>query len=130
MKRNSVSYFDFWKSYLRDHSNPFNRLCHIAGFVGGLMCFVAAIGTLDMAWATLGLFCFCGLGWLGHLLFERTAPASLDHPLWSMSCDVRMAALFFGGRLGREMSRNLPRQGPASIGMYEPATTSARSRRS
>jgi len=129
MFRRFGTYTDFWKSYLRDHSNWMNRALHILGI--GLA--IAFLGLAFYSGERDWLLPIPGLalvpGWLGHLLFERAFPATFGHPAWSLFSDFRMFSLWLIGSLNREIARASPRAGPKSAGMYELNQTNPKRRK-
>ena len=96
----------FWPAYLREHARPLTRTIHAAGTVAALS--LATLGTFH-AWPlskTLPAVAVAGYGpaWFSHFFIEGNRPASFKRPLLSFLADLRMAGLFFTGRLGPHLA--------------------------
>ncbi len=119
MRTTYKTYPEFWKAYLGDHSSRGNRIAHHAGLALAILSIVLSIATGAPDWLFAALIFTFVPGWVGHLLFERTFPATIGHPFWSLLSDMRMLSLWCAGRLRGEINRSRPRKGPRSLGMYE-----------
>jgi hypothetical protein len=94
-----TSYDEFFTFYLREHSNPRNRLMHAAGTLLGLFTLSVPFVVGRPRYALLWPFVAYGFAWAGHLLIEGNKPATFRHPFWSSISDFRMLALMATNRL-------------------------------
>ena len=101
----TVKFEQFWQHYLLGHSQPNTRRLHFLGVGIAVVSLFAGIVSHNPIIPILGLAMTYALSWSGHLLFERNRPALLQHPVWSLQCDVRMCRLWLTGRLDEELSR-------------------------
>ncbi|HKT51271.1 MAG TPA: DUF962 domain-containing protein [Candidatus Angelobacter sp.] len=100
------SYDEFFTFYLREHSNPRNRLMHAAGTVLGL-CTVIVPFLVGHPWyALLWPVVAYGFAWTGHFLIEGNKPATFGHPFWSFISDFRMLGLMLTGKLEARMRQS------------------------
>ena len=98
-----ASYDEFFEFYLRQHSDPLNRILHAIGTTLGVTVVVAAL-VLGHPWYALLFFPIgYGFAWTGHFLVEKNKPATFGHPFWSFISDFRMIGLMFTGRLGAKL---------------------------
>ena len=101
-----TTYDEFFTFYLREHSNPRNRLMHAAGTVLGL-CTVIVPFVVGHPWyALLWPAVAYGFAWTGHFLIEGNKPATFGHPFWSFISDFRMLGLMLTGRLETRMRQD------------------------
>lgn len=96
---------EFWPHYLRAHCSRRSRILHVVGTVAALVFFVLFLVTLHPGWIVAAAVSAYGLAWTGHLLFEKNAPATFSHPLWSLRGDLKMVWLTLTGRIGDEVAR-------------------------
>jgi len=101
----AMSYAEFWRRYLDAHRDPRTRALHYLGTLLGMAALVIAGITRDWRWLIAAPVAGYALAWLGHLVFEHNRPETFGHPLWSLSSDWRMLALFVSGRLRVELRR-------------------------
>lgn len=99
------TYREFWPHYLEAHQDARSRALHYLGTCCGLVLLVLATMRRDWRLAAFAFIPGYGLAWLGHAAFERNRPATFRHPLWSLYSDLRMFALWLGGRLPSELAR-------------------------
>jgi len=102
-ERKFASYDEFFDFYLRQHSNPRNRMLHATGTILGIAVVVGAIITGHPWYALLFFPIGYGLAWTGHFALEKNKPATFGHPLWSFISDFRMIGLMLTGRLTARM---------------------------
>jgi len=94
------TYEEFFAFYLREHSNPINRLWHYVGTVSAVSFFVWCMASGYWQYSLLAVVIGYGCAWTGHFVFEGNKPATFGHPGWSFISDFRMLFLFVTGRLG------------------------------
>lgn len=93
------SYEEFFEFYLRQHSNPVNRVLHVTGTALGTAVVIGAF-VVGHPWYALLFFPIgYGFAWTGHFLVEKNKPATFGHPWWSFISDFRMIGLMLTGRL-------------------------------
>jgi hypothetical protein len=100
-----MTYPEFWRRYLRAHSDRRTRGLHYLGTLLALTALIAAAVARDWRWLAAAPVAGYATAWLGHLVFEHNRPETFGHPLWSLVSDFRMLALFLSGQLGRELGR-------------------------
>jgi hypothetical protein len=104
MAERIASFEEFWRFYLREHSQPTCRAVHYLGTIAAWVALM--LGLFVSAWWLLAIpFVGYGPAWFGHFVIEKNKPASFGYPLWSLTADYRMFALAMTGRLGPELSR-------------------------
>lgn len=95
-----ANYNEFFAFYVKQHSDPRNRLMHACGTTLGIAVVVFALATGHPWFALLWIPVAYGFAWTGHFLIEKNKPATFGHPLWSFISDFRMLGLMLVGRLG------------------------------
>lgn len=98
-KQQFASYDEFFAFYVKEHSDPKNRLLHAIGTSLGVMIVIAALAMGKYWWALLWIPVAYGFAWFGHFIIEKNKPASFGYPLWSFISDFRMLGLMLIGRL-------------------------------
>jgi hypothetical protein len=106
-ERRIGSYEEFWSYYVREHSDPTNRLLHFIGSSGAIAFTVAALVRREPAHLLHALVSGYGAAWLGHFAFEGNRPASWKYPLWSFISDWKMYAKILTGAMDGEVARVL-----------------------
>jgi hypothetical protein len=94
-----ASFHDFYCFYLREHSNRVSRRLHV---IGTAFASVLALGALvSHQWTLLWGVPVAGyaFAWIGHFFFEKNAPATFRHPLYSLLGDFVMLRDVVTGRL-------------------------------
>lgn len=81
---------DFYRYYLREHSNVMCRRLHFVGTCGVIALLILFFFTGNPMILVLLPIMGYGLAWIGHFLFEKNRPATLKHPLYSLRADFRM----------------------------------------
>ena len=94
-----ANYDEFFAFYVREHSNPANRMMHACGTLLAAGVIVAAFALRHPVWAFLWIPVAYGFAWAGHFFLEGNRPATLAHPWWSFISDFRMLGLMLTGRL-------------------------------
>jgi hypothetical protein len=94
-----ASFDDFYAFYLREHSSRVSRRLHV---IGTALAIALALGALvTQEWALLWGVPIAGyaLAWTGHFFFEKNAPATFRHPLYSLRGDLTMLRDVLTGRI-------------------------------
>jgi hypothetical protein len=94
-----ANYNEFFAFYVKQHSDPRNRLMHACGTALGLAVVIVALATGHPWFALLWIPVAYGFAWTGHFLIEKNKPATFGHPFWSFISDFRMLGLMLVGRL-------------------------------
>jgi len=100
------TYEQFWPFYLHEHRNRRTRQLHLLGTALGLALCAGAAVIGDWRLLLAGIVTGYGFAWVAHALIERNRPATFTHPLWSLTSDFRMLALFVTGRLDGELKKH------------------------
>jgi hypothetical protein len=100
-----TTYDEFFTFYLREHSDPRNRLMHAAGTLLGLGTVIIPLIVGHAWYALLWPVVAYGFAWTGHYLIEGNKPATFGHPFWSFFSDFSMLALMATGRLEERIKR-------------------------
>jgi hypothetical protein len=95
-----ANYDEFFAFYVKQHSDPRNRLMHACGTALGIAVAVGAFALGHPWFALLWIPVAYGFAWTGHFLIEKNKPATFGHPFWSFISDFRMLGLMLTGRLG------------------------------
>lgn len=103
------SFEEFWPFYVREHSQPTNRLLHFIGSTSALGCLVAAFIIGNWSFVPLSLVIGYGFAWFGHFFIEQNKPATFKYPLWSLCADWKMWALMLTFRMEPEVRRVVER---------------------
>ncbi|HWX68104.1 MAG TPA: Mpo1-like protein [Steroidobacteraceae bacterium] len=93
-----ASFGEFYPHYLQQHTNRTSRRLHIAGTLLALTAATAAIVLGRWAWLLAVPLAGYLPAWLGHWLFERNAPATFRHPLYSLRGDFTLLIEVLSGR--------------------------------
>jgi len=99
-----ATYKEFFSFYLREHSDPRNRMMHAAGTLLAVATVVVAIAVRHPWYALLWPVVAYGFAWTGHFLLEGNKPATFGHPFWSFVSDFRMLGLMLTGRFKSRMN--------------------------
>ncbi len=84
------SFGEFYEFYLAEHSESGTRRMHFLGTSLAVLCLLTIFATGNPAWLFAALLCGYGFAWIGHAVYEKNAPATFRHPLWSFIGDWRM----------------------------------------
>jgi hypothetical protein len=85
-----MSFEEFWPRYLRAHSDPRTRACHVSGTLIGSALVVAAIAARKPWLAALGFAAGYGPAWFSHAFFEKNRPETFRAPISSLCADYVM----------------------------------------
>lgn len=90
---------EFYPLYLGEHANRTSRRLHVTGTLLALALLVVALAgrRWRLLWAVLPAG--YGFAWVGHYFFERNAPATFAHPLYSLRADLQMLCDVLRGRI-------------------------------
>ena len=94
-----ASFREFYPFYLSAHRSRASRRLHVCGTLLALSLAAAALisGRLALFWAVpVAGYAFA---WVGHYFFEKNAPATFTHPLYSLCGDFRMLYEVLTGRI-------------------------------
>jgi hypothetical protein len=80
----------FYPFYLGEHSNRTCRRLHFIGTSLALLCFIAALLTLNAGYLLAALVVGYGFAWVGHFFFEHNRPATFQYPWLSYLGDWKM----------------------------------------
>ncbi len=100
-----ASFDEFWPHYLRSHSKRSTRLLHGLGVGAAAGAVLTGLATRRGWLWVMALPLGYGPAWLGHLVFERNRPCTLDHPVWALRAGLRMVAMMAAGTLTEEIAR-------------------------
>src|SRR5215831_18486516 len=103
-----TSYDEFFEFYLRQHSDPRNRILHAIGTALGIAVVIGAFVTGHPWYALLFFPIGYGCAWFGHFVLEHNKPATFGHPFWSFISDFRMLGLMLTGRLSARLKTLAP----------------------
>lgn len=81
---------EFYPFYLKEHSNPINRLLHVIGTTIVLSLVLTSIWHRNPYWLIFVPISGYGFAWIGHFFFEKNQPATFKYPLWSLQSDFKM----------------------------------------
>ena len=95
-----MSFSRFWPRYLRAHSNPKTRACHVAGTLVATALVVTAAATRKPLLAAAALIAGYGPAWFSHAFIERNKPETFRAPLASLAADYLMAWHVLRGTIG------------------------------
>ncbi|SNR60156.1 DUF962 domain-containing protein [Lutibacter flavus] len=106
MKERIKSYNEFYKFYLKQHSNKTCRLLHV---IGTTFVFALAITALyhnnPKLWILVPIAGY-GFAWVGHFFFEKNKPATFKYPLWSLKSDFKMYFDILSGKISIDSSKD------------------------
>ncbi|HET7756133.1 MAG TPA: DUF962 domain-containing protein [Steroidobacteraceae bacterium] len=90
---------EFYPFYLGEHTHRISRRLHVTGTLLALILAVAALGT--RRWTLLAAVPVAGyaFAWAGHFFFERNAPTTFRHPIYSLRGDLRLLYEVLAGRV-------------------------------
>ena len=93
------NFSDFYRFYLREHSNIMCRKLHFLGTCGViallLLFFFTGNPMILLFFPVIGY----GFAWAGHFVFEKNRPATFKHPYYSLLADFRMFWDILAGRV-------------------------------
>ena len=108
-----LSYEEFWKFYVREHSHPKTRWMH---FIGTSM--VIGLGIAGLLFSPIYFITMPIAGysfaWASHFLFEKNRPATFKFPLWSLRADFQMYGYILNGRMNSEVRKYAKKKGDES----------------
>ncbi len=99
MSKPIQSFEDFYPFYLKEHSNPTNRLLHVIGTTIVLALIATTIIHLNPYWLIFIPISGYGFAWIGHFFFEKNQPATFKYPLWSLKSDFKMYFDILNGKV-------------------------------
>lgn len=100
------SYDEFYKFYLKQHSNKTCRLLHV---IGTTFVFALAITAIyhnsPKLWILVPIAGY-GFAWVGHFFFEKNKPATFKYPIWSLKSDFKMYFDILSGKISLDSSKD------------------------
>ena len=96
---------EFWRLYVRAHSQPGTRGFHFAGT--GIGWTLLASGLAFGKWwlVLLALIVPYPIVWFSHFFIEHNTPATFRHPAWSWLADQKMVGMMLLGRMTGEVKK-------------------------
>jgi hypothetical protein len=97
------TFWTFYPYYLREHSDPSNRIMHFVGT--GLVIASFITGLITMKWYFFAIIPVLGYGfaWVGHFFIEKNRPATFTYPLWSLGSDFAMFWHILTGQIQKKL---------------------------
>lgn len=99
MSKPIQSFEEFYPFYLKEHSNPINRLLHVIGTTIVLALVATSLIHLNPYWLIFIPISGYGFAWIGHFFFEKNQPATFKYPLWSLKSDFKMYFDILNGKV-------------------------------
>lgn len=98
-----TTFWSFYPYYLREHSDPTNRVLHFIGT--GLVITSLIAGLITMKWYFFALIPVLGYGfaWVGHFFIEKNKPATFKYPLYSLGSDFVMFWHILTGQIQKKI---------------------------
>lgn len=93
-----ASFREFYPYYLQQHTNSTSRRLHVGGTLLAVAAALSALATGRWPWLLAVPLAGYLPAWIGHVLFERNAPATLRHPLYSLRGDFNLLLEVLSGR--------------------------------
>lgn len=100
------TYPEFYKFYLKEHSNKTCRLLHVIGTTIVLALALTAIYHQQPILFLYVPLAGYGFAWVGHFFFEKNKPATFKYPLWSLKSDFKMYFDIISGKIGLDTLRD------------------------
>ena len=91
MSAERESFQEFWPRYLRAHSDPRTRACHVAGTLAGTALVLTGVATRNPWLVAGGLVAGYGPAWFSHFFIEHNKPETFRRPFASLRGDYLMA---------------------------------------
>lgn len=106
MNHQIETYKEFYKFYLKQHSNKTCRLLHVIGTtVVFALAITALYHNLPKLWILVPIAGY-GFAWIGHFFFERNKPATFKYPIWSLKSDFKMYFQILSGKISLDSSKD------------------------
>ncbi|MDT0552439.1 MAG: hypothetical protein BM563_03575 [Bacteroidetes bacterium MedPE-SWsnd-G1] len=106
MEERIQSYEEFYKFYLKQHSNTVCRFLHVLGTTIVLALTLTAIYHGEPKLLILVPLAGYGFAWVGHFFFEQNQPATFKYPLWSLKSDFKMYFDILSGKIALNNSKD------------------------
>jgi hypothetical protein len=94
-----ANFREFYPHYLSQHRNQTSRRLHVGGTLLALVIGALALLRGRVDWVLFALAAGYLPAWVGHFFFERNAPATLRHPVYSLRGDFTMLFETLIGRM-------------------------------
>jgi hypothetical protein len=95
-----TNFADFYQFYLKEHSNPINRVLHLIGSTSALLVLLYIVATGRLSFFPVALLIGYGFAWVGHFVFEKNKPATFKYPFYSFASDWVMWFQVLSGQRG------------------------------
>ena len=99
MKREFVTFADFYSYYLREHSKTITKLFHFIGTFLFIIFFILYIESSETKYIVIGPVCGYGFAWFSHFFFENNKPATFKYPFYSLIADFYMFYQIITGKI-------------------------------
>jgi hypothetical protein len=100
------TYDEFYKFYLKQHSNTTCRLLHVIGTTIVIALGLTAIYHQLPKLLILIPLAGYGFAWVGHFFFEKNKPATFKYPIWSLKSDFKMYFDILSGKIQMDNSKD------------------------
>lgn len=98
------SFDEFYRFYLKEHSNPTCRALHYLGSTWVLLLIVISLASAKLIPLVLIPLVGYGHAWIGHFMFEKNKPATFKWPVFSFLADWVMYKDFLLGKFRKDQS--------------------------
>ncbi len=105
VKKDPVTFAEFWPVYVRAHSQPATRVFHLAGTLLGWAMLLTGLALQDWRLVLLAPILPYPIVWFSHFFIEHNKPATFGHPAWSWLADQKMVGMMLTGKMAAEVTR-------------------------
>ncbi|WP_261129066.1 DUF962 domain-containing protein [Bacillus sp. Marseille-Q3570] len=106
MKKEFVSFEEFWPSYLQQHSKPATRAWHFVGTSFVFVCICVSLLFMNFWYLLAAPVIAYSFAWISHFFIEGNKPATFEHPFWSLRADFKMFGYTLTGSLDKELEKH------------------------
>jgi len=103
--KNNIPFRDYYKQYLKKHTNKTNRRLHVIGqfmTIGYVATAIYLAATHNLGWLLLLIgapFVVYPFAWSGHFFFEKNKPAAFKNPWKAKAADWVMLKDILCGKI-------------------------------